>query len=80
MNKNYYISIKRSISNILIIGILSSQILISFACEDTASNDSSGLTGCTYNGKSLYEGPQGGCYYINSNGNKTYVDRSECDC
>lgn len=24
-------------------------------------------------------GPRGGCYYINSNGNKTYVDRSMCD-
>ncbi|GGH20388.1 hypothetical protein FAZ19_09910 [Sphingobacterium alkalisoli] len=23
-------------------------------------------------------GPRGGCYYINSNGNKTYVDRSFC--
>lgn len=35
---------------------------------------------CTYNGKELHEGSQGGCYYINSNGNKTYVDRSYCDC
>lgn len=25
-----------------------------------------------------YLGPRGGCYYINSNGNKTYVDRSNC--
>ena len=33
-----------------------------------------------YNGKQLYRGPQGGCYYINSNGNKTYVDRSYCTC
>jgi peptidoglycan hydrolase CwlO-like protein len=24
-------------------------------------------------------GPRGGCYYINGNGNKTYVDRSLCD-
>lgn len=23
-------------------------------------------------------GPRGGCYYINGNGNKTYVDRSMC--
>jgi hypothetical protein len=23
-------------------------------------------------------GPKGGCYYINKNGNKTYVDRSLC--
>jgi endonuclease G len=32
----------------------------------------------TYNNKPLYIGPRGGCYYINSNGNKTYVDRSYC--
>jgi endonuclease G len=31
-----------------------------------------------YNGRQLYVGPRGGCYYINSNGNKTYVDRSYC--
>lgn len=24
-------------------------------------------------------GPRGGCYYINANGNKTYVDRSICN-
>ncbi len=34
----------------------------------------------THNGKILYTGPRGGCYYKNSNGNKTYVDRSECNC
>lgn len=45
------------------------------------SSTSTPSTGCgTYNGKSLYRGPQGGCYYINSKGNKTYVDRSYCRC
>lgn len=34
----------------------------------------------THNGRQLYKGPDGGCYYINSNGNKTYVARSECNC
>lgn len=28
--------------------------------------------------KEYVTGPRGGCYYINSNGNKTYVDRSMC--
>lgn len=28
--------------------------------------------------RTYYRGPRGGCYYINSNGNKTYVDRSLC--
>ncbi len=34
----------------------------------------------THNGNTLYTGPRGGCYYYNSNDNKTYVDRSECNC
>lgn len=33
-----------------------------------------------YSGKELFKGPEGGCYYLNSNGNKTYVDRSNCNC
>lgn len=31
-----------------------------------------------YNSRTYITGPRGGCYYINSNGNKTYVDRSLC--
>jgi Bacterial SH3 domain len=30
-------------------------------------------------GSGYIRGPRGGCYYINSNGNKTYVDRSLCN-
>ena len=55
--------------------------------DDTSIEEVSGQTdqntssGCgSYNGHTLYLGPQGGCYYINSNGKKTYVDRSECRC
>lgn len=33
-----------------------------------------------HNGKQLYLGPKGGCYYYNSNNNKEYVARSECKC
>lgn len=33
-----------------------------------------------YNGNKLITGPKGGCYYINSNSNKTYIDRSFCNC
>ena len=32
---------------------------------------------CDYNSKYI-RGPRGGCYYNNSNGNKTYVDRGYC--
>ena len=47
----------------------------------TVSTPSTGDPKCGfYNGKQLYRGPKGGCYYINSNGNKTYVDRSFCTC
>lgn len=34
----------------------------------------------SYNGNTLYKGEDGGCYYINGNGNKTYVDRNQCNC
>lgn len=30
-------------------------------------------------GRTYIRGPRGGCYYINSSGNKTYVDRSLCN-
>lgn len=33
----------------------------------------------TVKGRAYYIGPRGGCFYCNSNGNKTYVDRSVCD-
>lgn len=29
--------------------------------------------------RTYYNGPKGGCYYINKNGNKTYVDHSFCN-
>ena len=29
--------------------------------------------------RAYHRGPRGGCYYINSRGNKTYVARSMCD-
>lgn len=32
-------------------------------------------TGETYNGKIVHTGPRGGKYYINKNGNKTYIKR-----
>ncbi|RFC31997.1 MAG: hypothetical protein DID92_2727745583 [Candidatus Nitrotoga sp. SPKER] len=35
----------------------------------------------TYRPKSNHTyitGPRGGCYYVNSNGHKTYVDRTLC--
>ena len=37
-------------------------------------------TKCKYKEHTLYRGKRGGCFYINDNGNKTYVDRSYCNC
>ena len=62
--------------------------LISCSTEDSSSNFSSdppsgnpsSTTPCKYNGHILHKGSQGGCYYINSSGNKQYVDRSLCNC
>lgn len=47
------------------------------ACE---KDDSTSSNCGSHNGNQLYKGPEGGCYYINSNGNKTYVEASECNC
>lgn len=42
---------------------------------------SSGSSGCgTYKGHILHIGEKGGCYYYNSSGNKTYVERTYCNC
>lgn len=34
----------------------------------------------SHNGNQLTTGEKGGCYYVNGNGNKVYVERSECNC
>lgn len=39
------------------------------------SNKSGSSGGSTGSGKTIYTGPRGGKYYINSNGNKTYIKR-----
>lgn len=56
--------------------ILLASVLIT-SCDTSSDTD---LNCGIHNGHELFEGPQGGCYYINDNGNKTYVDRSECNC
>ena len=59
--------------NLIIIFLLFTWALV--GCTEKNNNS------CGYhNGNELIKGPDGGCYYINSNGNKTYVDRSECNC
>lgn len=59
-------------------------LFISFSsllsCESEGAVFNSSSSCGTHNGNQLHKGPEGGCYYYNSNGNKTYVDRSECNC
>lgn len=55
-------------------------LLFTFTFTFCESNLDEEILCGTYNGEQLYKGPRDGCYYKNSNGNKTYVDRSECDC
>lgn len=52
--------------------------VMALSCSSDA--DSSGGVPCYYNGHLLHRGPQGGCYYYNSSGDKVYVDRSYCNC
>ncbi|SHM86620.1 hypothetical protein [Chitinophaga sp. CF418] len=71
--------------------LISTLILLCFSCgkDNTTlepggtdnTSGSGGSSGCGYhNGKPLHLGSSGGCYYINSSGNRTYVTRSECKC
>lgn len=59
-------------------------LLISFVLSscDSSSDASASCGTKIVSGQThqLYKGSQGGCYYINSAGNKSYVDRSDCNC
>ena len=46
--------------------------------SSTGSGSGTGTSCGDYNGHPVYKGPNGGCYYINSSGNKTYVSGSYC--
>jgi len=47
--------------------------------SNTKSNNNQFKEKRQQNSRAYYSGPRGGCYYINSNGNKTYVSRSLCN-
>ncbi len=49
-----------------------------FALSISCSGGGSDSEGCSYNGNTLYVGEKGGCYYLNSSGNKEYVDKKYC--
>lgn len=47
--------------------------------KKTSTNSESNYNYDSKRSKTYIRGPRGGCYYINSNGNKTYVNRSKCN-
>ena len=55
-------------------------VMISCSDESNSSEYTCGTKVVSGVTRTLYTGPQGGCYYYNSNNNKTYVDRSDCSC
>ena len=53
-----------------------------FSVPLISTHDSAVINGRPATGvqqREYIRGPRGGCYYINKNGNKTYVDHSYCD-
>ena len=76
---------KRLFLSLLLVATLAGGTSCSSGGDDPApatTNTSAGDPKCggLYNGQQLYKGPKGGCYYINSSGNKEYVDRKYCNC
>ncbi len=53
---------------------------LTLGCEKDEATTADRPCGTYKSGQSLRTGPDGGCYYINSNGNKTYVEREACKC
>jgi hypothetical protein len=66
--------------NQIILTVITTLLVSCATTEEITSSQSSNQTCGTYNGHQLYKGSSGGCYYINSNNNKTYVDASHCNC
>jgi len=61
-------------------GVYSSSSSTKSSTKSNTSSSRSSTSKYTPSTRRVYHtGPKGGCYYINSNGNKTYVDRSKCN-
>ncbi len=59
--------------------LVAGSLALGTSCAKESSAPSTPNCG-THQGKQLYLGPQGGCYYLNSSGNKEYVARNLCNC
>jgi hypothetical protein len=78
-----YYSTRSFLFGLIIVLTISMSACKSSTSDPTSTGNHNGASEwvCgTYKGHTLYTGPQGGCYYYNSNGNKSYVDRSNCNC
>jgi len=64
----------------IILLLINAALAINLTLASCTKTDEPGEPCGYHNGSELFLGPKGGCYYLNSNGNKTYVDRSECKC
>jgi hypothetical protein len=63
---------------IILISVLTLFFSVSLiSCEADGDCGTKTVSGVS---KSLNKGPEGGCYYINDNGNKSYVERTDCQC
>lgn len=66
---------KNAFSLILVLSTIS---FYSYSAEDV--NSGCGVKVVSGVTKQLQLGSEGGCYYVNDSGNKSYVGRSECKC
>ena len=53
---------------------------ITYSCSAEDTSNDCGTKVVSGVVKQLQLGSEGGCYYVNDNGNKSYVARSECQC
>lgn len=83
INENVVASNKSGCLGLLLFLITSTLFGVLYSCnkEETSTNNSSSCGYYTFSDKTTtttYKGSNNGCYYINSSGNKTYVDSKYC--
>jgi len=59
--------------------ILALLLPVIISCEKDASKPAEDVPCGDYKGNQTYKTEKGACYIFNSNGEKVYVDKSECD-
>ncbi len=73
-------NIRRIANSILLSCILFSLSACSDKSPETGRTPLKASECGSYKGHQLYRGPNGGCYYYDSKGEKEYIDRSHCNC